>query len=401
LRRGALAGRLGLAIHRAAATVRGLAGARGRSPDRVAVVCDSFLYWASPQAIALQETGLNVTLYYVDRGSDFTGSKADRTCLLERAKAHGVEIVPIPRFRVTAMGKHTLWLHRDIRRRGIATLVVHSHVDPRYATLALTQPVALILHDPKVHSGDTISTFPLPVRLIARVAELTASCLVIHSELLHDQVRPLLRRLPIGVIPLGIEMAPAPSEVPESRQLLLFGRLFAYKGVTTALEAFRLLPAELSDTKLLVAGRGPLADLARGYRNVEVREEYIADADIAALIDRSRLVLLPYKDATQSGVGLLAVARGVPCVVTRTGGLPELLPDSSEGLVVPPGDPSSLAEAIVAHLDHGADLRRTIYDHAEAHFACPVAARRLRSELLRLGFPAASESPRAASASTV
>lgn len=357
----------------------------GREPDNLAVVCDSFLHYASQQAVALRATGLKVSLYYVDRGSDFTGSEEDRSSMLEHAAEHGVELVPVPRLAVGGLVTHTLRLHRDLRRRRISTLVVHSHGDPRYATLGLAWPVALILHDPQIHSGDALSTAPLPIRLVSRGAELTAACLIIHSARLFDQVRPLLRRLPTGVIPHGIEMAPGPSRVPDKRSLLLFGRLFAYKGVDTALEAFRLLPQELSDVKFVVAGRGPLAGLARGQPNVEVREEYISDPEIAVLLDEARLVLLPYKDATQSGVGVQAVARGVPCVVTRTGGLPELVPDSLQDLVVEPDDPRRLADAIVRHIDHGHELRRAVYEHASTHLACPVAARLLLIELRRLG----------------
>jgi glycosyltransferase involved in cell wall biosynthesis len=383
--RAAFASRFGLVAHWVGKAVRRIVPARGREPNNLAVVCDAFLFWASQQAVALQATGLKVTLYYVDRGSDFTGSQEDRTSMLEHAAAHGVEAVPVPRLAIGGLIAHTLRLHRDLHRRRIATLVVHSHGDPRYSTLGLAWPVALILHDPQIHSGDTMSKPLLPIRLISRMAELTATCLIIHSTRLLDQVRPLLRPLPIGVIPLGIEMALEPAAVPDERRLLLFGRLFAYKGVDTALEAFRLLPAELSDVKLVIAGRGPSADLARGQPNVETREEYISNPDIVVLLEETRLVLLPYKDATQSGVGLQAVARGVPCVVTDTGGLPDLAPDSARSLVVPPNDPRRLADAIVEHINHGDQLRRAVYDHAARTLASPIAAQRLRVELRRFG----------------
>ncbi len=109
-------------------------------------------------------------------------------------------------------------------------------------------------------------------------------------------------------------MASVPSAVPPERRLLIFGRLFAYKGVDTSLDAMRLLPREMSDVKLIIAGQGPLAELARGRPDVELRDEYINDSDVDFLLNEVRLVLLPYKDATQSGVGVQAVARGVPCV---------------------------------------------------------------------------------------
>jgi glycosyltransferase involved in cell wall biosynthesis len=388
----ALAALIGLTAHRAIALIRKLLGPSAGDPDSIAVVCDSFLYWASIQAVALREGGLKVAFYYVDRGSDFTGSEEDRTALLAHAAEHGVDLVPVPRIGLRTLLRDVLKLHRDIRRRGIRTLVVHSHGDPRYTTLSLAFQVALIVHDPQIHSGDTISTPPLAIRLISRASELGAACVIVHSERLFDQIRPLLRRLPTGVIPLGIEMEATPTAVPSERRLLLFGRLFAYKGVDTALDAFALLPEEFSDVTLLIAGRGPLAELARGRQKVQVLEDYIPDSEVAAMIDQARLVLLPYRDATQSGVGLLAVAHGVPCLVTRTGGLPDLVPGSSGGLIVAPDDPRSLADAIVDNIDHGHDLRQAVYDHATAHFSTAVAARRLRAELHRLGI-CVSETP--------
>jgi glycosyltransferase involved in cell wall biosynthesis len=343
-------------------------------------MCVGFLRYGASQAVGLKEIGLNVTLYYVERRTEFAVSEEDRELFLEHAKAAGVTVVRVPRRRIRALLTDTLWLHRDLRRRRIGSAVVQSHIDPRYATVGLALPVALMLHDPQPHSGDTLSTFSVPIQAIARVAELTAVCVIIHSPELRGQIRPLLWRLPIRIVPHGADMAAAPAPIPSERRLLVFGRLFAYKGVDTALDAFRLLSSEVPDTKLIVAGRGPLADLAHGRANVEVREEYIAERDVDALLRGVRLVLLPYKDATQSGVGLQAVARGIPCVVSSAGGLPELVGPVSS-LIVPPGDPGKLANAIALHVDHDEHLRRALYEHAETRFAWPVVAQRLRDEL--------------------
>jgi glycosyltransferase involved in cell wall biosynthesis len=387
----ALAGWIGLLIHRAAGGLRHfVVGTAEPDPMNIAVLCDAFLRYGSAQAIGLSQAGLSVTLYYIDRIDEFGNRTEDRAIFVDRARAAGVELVPLPRRRMRSLRRHALWLHRDLRRRKVAAAVVQSHIDPRYATLGLALPVVLIVHDPQTHSGDTLSTFPAPVRLISRIAELTSFCLIIHSGQLFEQMRPLLRRLPIGVVPHGTDMASAPAHIPRERTLLVFGRLFAYKGVDTALEAFRILPESLSDAKLVVAGRGPLAALARSQPNVDVYEEYITDPDVDTLLKGARLVLLPYKDATQSGVGLLAVARGVPCVVSSAGALPELVPDSLPGLVVPPDDPARLAEAIVTHIDHDDGLRRAIYDHAAAEFTWLSAARHLRTELQRLGLDGAA-----------
>ncbi len=366
----------------------------GADPANIAVLCVTLLRYSASQAIGLRETGLNVTLYYVDLPAPArvlrnqklldqrVNRETDQASILAQAEAAGVQIVRVPPRRDRGALRDTLWLHRDLRRRRIATAVVQSHREPRYTALGLSLRVVLMLHDPERHSG----TRWLSVRAQApsRAAELMSACLIVHSDRLLEQVRPLLRRVPTGVVAHGAAMASAPAPIPRERRLLVFGRMVSYKGVDTALEAFGRLPAELSDVELIVAGRGPLARLGVGQRNVEVRDEYVPDSELDALLRDSRLVLLPYRDATQSGVGLHAVECGVPCVVSAVGGLPELVEDVRPSLVVAPEDPQGLAESIAANIDHDEHLRRAIYEHAAAHFAWPVVAQRLRDEVNRL-----------------
>jgi glycosyltransferase involved in cell wall biosynthesis len=383
--RQAIASRIGLMIHASIARVRRRASiASPLEPGNVAVMCVGFLRYGVAQAVGLTEAGRRVTLYYVDRKVEFAASKEDRAMMLDHARAAGVTVVRVPPRRAARVLADTYRLHRDLRRRRIGTVIMQSHSDPRYATIGLTSRVALMLHDPRPHSGDEVSRLPLLGRAIARVGELTSACIVLHSERLLDQVRPLLRRLPIGVVPHGANMAASPMPVPPGRQLLLFGRLFAYKGVDTALDAFQQLPCGMSDVTMVVAGQGPLGKAASGMRNVEVRNEYIAEDEVEELLANARVVLLPYKDATQSGVGLQALARGVPCVVSAAGGLPDLAEDIAPTLVVPPDDPARLAQAISEHLDHDHAFRRKVYDHASRSFSWPVVARRLCEEVDRL-----------------
>ena len=57
-------------------------------------------------------------------------------------------------------------------------------------------------------------------------------------------------------------------------------------------------------------------------------------------------VVLPYRDATQSGVIAAALGNGRPVIASRVGGIPENIRDGEEGLLVMPGDPAALAAAI-------------------------------------------------------
>jgi glycosyltransferase involved in cell wall biosynthesis len=111
---------------------------------------------------------------------------------------------------------------------------------------------------------------------------------------------------------------------------------------------------------------------------------YVDERHLDELLAGSRLVLLPYLDATQSGVGLRAVASGIPCIVTDEGALPDLVPGELGSFVIPSGDPEALAAAIVAHVDHDAALRAAFHAHAARHLDWPVVGRVLLDELRRL-----------------
>ncbi|MBF0267483.1 MAG: glycosyltransferase family 4 protein [Alphaproteobacteria bacterium] len=91
-----------------------------------------------------------------------------------------------------------------------------------------------------------------------------------------------------------------------------------------------------------------------GYRN-----------DIPNLLGASELVAVPSRLEAQSRVVPQAFAAGKPVVATKVGGLPELVQDGKTGLLVPPGDPLSLARAI-EKLATDTDLANRLAGNAKA-----------------------------------
>ncbi len=107
---------------------------------------------------------------------------------------------------------------------------------------------------------------------------------------------------------------------------------------------------------------------------------YISESEVDGILQGARLVALPYTQASQSGVGMLAIAAGVPVVVSDLGSLPELAYDGS--FVSAAGDAGALADTILRHLDDGPDVRARVLAHARARFSWEEAARRT-TELYR------------------
>ena len=138
----------------------------------------------------------------------------------------------------------------------------------------------------------------------------------------------------------------------DSRYMLFFGLIRDYKGLDWLLEAFadqRLL--KHSDIKLIVAGEfysDPQkyldAAAALGDR-VIMRPEFIPDDMVRYYFCASDLIVQPYKTATQSGITQIAYHFDKPMLVTRVGGLPEIVPDGIAGYVTEPSV-KSIADAL-------------------------------------------------------
>ena len=133
-------------------------------------------------------------------------------------------------------------------------------------------------------------------------------------------------------------------------RVLLFGRIFAYKGLEHLVRAEAMLKDLLPNLRITVAGRGddpwvfqPLMGDAGRY---DIRNRFIEDAEVAQLFLDADIVVLPYTEASQSGVLNLAAAFGKPVIVTDVGELRATVQPNGLGMVVPPGDAEQLARAI-------------------------------------------------------
>jgi len=107
----------------------------------------------------------------------------------------------------------------------------------------------------------------------------------------------------------------------EPLKFLFYGRIVAYKGLTLLLDAL----TDLDGIELTIAGAGNIdrKDETAQRSNIHIINRFIQSDELDGLFLSHHYIVLPYLDASQSGVLSLALAYELPAVLTRSGGLPE------------------------------------------------------------------------------
>ncbi len=253
--------------------------------------------------------------------------------------------------------------------------------------------LVVVVHDADAHPGDG---FPLQMtlqRLLCRVAGgLAVLCRPVGTRLREQGLAGTDGRKLIAFQhpPFGFAM-PGGKRAAGVPRLLFFGRLLPYKGLDLLADALRRLDRPIA---VRVVGSGPeCAELnaLRAVPGVTVENRWVPEHEIGALLEWSDALILPYRQASQSGVAAAAIAAGRPVIATRVGGLREQLAAAAPTAVLCEPDAASLARGIGLWLESKAAAGPRV-DAAAAwrqaasglmraiHAVTPPAARRIRAE---------------------
>ena len=213
--------------------------------------------------------------------------------------------------------------------------------------------IVVTVHDPKPHSGSDADFMVRSGQRFADQVRAQAHMFHLHGEACILQFgSQAAGRLLVSTMH-GLIHVPNADELrpPEPGRILMFGRMEAYKGLDVLLTAADILAQDRNPCKIVLAGRG--ADLddrkrqrAGGLANVEILDRFLRPAEVVEQFQRAAMVVLPYLDATQSGVAAAAIANARPMIASAVGGLVDVVRDGYEGLLVRPGDAPALAASL-------------------------------------------------------
>ena len=167
-------------------------------------------------------------------------------------------------------------------------------------------------------------------------------------------------------------LARPPVPLPERPQALFVGVLERYKNVDGLATAWRRVAPSVEGARLHLVGDGALAPTVRRLLD-ELPEQTrwspsLTQAQVADALDESTCLVLPSRSEGMGRVVIEAFCRGRGVIGTRVGGIPDLVEDGANGLLVEPGDVEALARAIERLLgdrDLAGRLGRAAYASAD------------------------------------
>ena len=277
---------------------------------------------------------------------------------------HPVEITPTPGPRTDAAAVG------ELRRAFARATVVHAHglraallSDLALRTARAGTPLVVTSHHANLATGMERRLLRLMERRVARAADLVLGA----SSDLVARARDLgaadARLSPVAAPPLPLPVPEGRRE--EMRQSLLgagdredrpivlaVGRLVPQKNFHLLLDAACGWRGK-REPLLLIAGDGPEQEALEARIRAERLPARLLGqrSDIPDLLAAADLVVISSRWEARSLVAQEALRAGVPLVATAVGGLPELVGDAA--VLVPPGQPTALAEAVALLLADG------------------------------------------------
>lgn len=283
--------------------------------------------------------------------------------------AHSNLLNPAVDFRTFALPRlrqpwRQLRMLRKLRReiKQFQPDVLHVQVGHPWFNLALPflgrVPLVMTIHDPRHHVGDRDSQ-KCPQAIMDYGCR-RANRVIVHGVRMKETIMSLLnlRGERIDVVPhVSVGDGQAHADLAEDEHsILFFGRIWEYKGLEYLIRAEPSITARVPKARIVIAGEGE--SLTRYHKmmvhpeHFQVYNTHIPVDQQNVLFRQASVVVLPYIDASQSGVIPVAYTFAKPVVATTVGGLPEMVDDGCTGYLVPPRDSDALADAVVHLLQH-------------------------------------------------
>jgi len=272
--------------------------------------------------------------------------------------------------RTGALFPKCVYLAERLREEGVAHVHAHFATYPATAAFVISELTG-IPYSLTVHAHDIFVDRALLRRKLASASFVRTISRFNRRflERLYPDLADRFEVIPVGVDPefRGRKRARHRGGAPA---LLCVAALKPYKGLSVLVEACRLLRNQGRRVRCDVVGEGPQrkeleamilrARLQHDFRLLGARPQH----EVSRRLPGASVIVLPSvvaPDGQMDGIPVAlmeAMAAARPVIASRLSGVPELVDDGVNGLLVPPGDAARLAEAIRSMTAHPSRARR-------------------------------------------
>lgn len=237
------------------------------------------------------------------------------------------------------------------------------------------EKIVYYLHDPIPHEGEKFMRKVL-LTIQNKYVAAKAQDIVVASDNLIQTIKSQTYRMKTSVIELGLldnMVYPQFKDNKKIVDILFFGRIEEYKGLDVLVKALYRLKEEQKCYSCKVIGKGDITPYEWDLKklNVTIINDYITDKDLALELSQSKIVVLPYKNATGSQTIQLANYYHCPVIASDVGCFVDYIMDNKTGLLFHSGDEIELAETIKKMFDSNKyeDYAKNLDDWIEKKFS--------------------------------
>jgi glycosyltransferase involved in cell wall biosynthesis len=193
---------------------------------------------------------------------------------------------------------------------------------------------------------------PLKQRLVRAVKNRCSRNIVLSESRRQNVARITPNQNVTVLMNPALQPSAAASNQPRRGEVLLFlGRLGRRKGIYVLLQALVSVRLKFPDVRLICGGDGELEEVRAEIAKLGLEQHvdllgWVKGEAKDELLAISTLYVLPSFDEGVPMSILEAMASGIPIVSTPVGGIPEVVGNGREGVLVPPGDVPGLSAAI-------------------------------------------------------
>jgi acetyltransferase-like isoleucine patch superfamily enzyme/glycosyltransferase involved in cell wall biosynthesis len=316
-----------------------------------------------------------VTLIFPDESPELHSYDGHVAGLQEILEA-GVELITMPYMQKFGLRAWVPVLKAKRIIRKLEPDVIHLNESYDFRSLLLMRlchgiPFVTSCHDPVPHSSEEISLRWFKHRVRDRIRH-GSDALVVHGKNLR-QVLADYSSLPIEkiyAVPHGeyryythFDQEDGTQNKNGRKDVLFFGRWDHYKGIDVLINAEPHITERVPEARITLAGEGSVSldelhDRMVHPEHFIIKNYAIPDEEVPEIFRKTDVVVLPYREATQSGPLHIAGTFAKPAVVSRVGAMQEVVQDGDTGILVSPGDPEELAEAVCRLLENPVEAER-------------------------------------------